>query len=314
MNTLEGRAWQALAQSKGIGAKAQWQLADYLVARQRTASWLLGHPEKAREALGNRLGIVLPDANLLKTSVESAREDRRTIVLHPLHPLFPGRIRELKDKLPLPAILYAAGNLALLERPGVAIVGRRHAAETALAAAAELASQLSAKGVTVTSGYASGIDSAAHLGALRSGGTTIVVLAEGLGRFQVKPEFRGLLTEENALLVSQFAPGEKWASYQAMARNKLVAALAAALVVIVAGAERDDSGRHSGTYDAAMSARRLDVPVFVVDPDFYTEPPPGNRALLQRGCVPWHPSSGAAPILDTVQAAGKRKAGQQKLF
>jgi DNA protecting protein DprA len=313
MNTPEGRAWQALAQCKGIGAKAQWQLADYLVSRQRTASWLLGHPDKVREALGNRSGIVLPDANLLKTSVESACEDRRTIVLHPLHPLFPGRIRELKDKLPLPAVLYAAGNLALLERPGVAIVGRRHAAETALAAAAELASQLSAKGVTVTSGYASGIDSAAHLGALRSGGTTIVVLAEGLGRFQVKAEFRGLLTEENALLVSQFAPGEKWASYQAMARNKLVAALAHALVVIVAGAECDDSGRHSGTFDAGMSALQLGLPLFVALPAFFAAPPAGNLELIRRGGRAWDPAVGCAPIISAILAP-TRPSGQRRLF
>ena len=314
MNTLEGRAWQALALSKGIGAKALWQLADYLFFQQQTASWLLRHPDKAGEALGNRSGIVLPDPDFLNYEGEATVEEQEAIILHPLHPRFPGRIKELKDKLPLPAILYAAGNLSLLERPGVAVVGQRNAAEAALAAAAKLASHLAAKGVTVTSGYASGIDSAAHLGSLRSGGTTIIVLAEGLGRFQVKPEFRGLLTDENTLVVSQFAPGNKWAAYQAMARNKLVAALADALIVVVAGAERDNAGRHSGTFDAGMSALKLGLPVFAVDPSFFATPPAGNRDLLVKGARSWAPSSGVAPILEAIQTASKKNSRQKNLF
>lgn len=313
MNTLEGRAWRALAGSKGIGAKALWQLADYLFSRQQAASWLLRHPDKARDALASRAGIVFPEPDLLKYQEEAAGAGRETTVLHPLHPQFPARIKELRDKLPLPAILYAAGNLSLLNRAGVAIVGKRNADDTGLAMAEKLAARLAAQGIAVISGYASGIDSAAHLGALRSGGATIAVLAEGLGCFQVKPEFKGLLTDENALVVSQFAPGDRWVAYQAMARNKLVAALAKALVVIVAGAERDAAGRHSGTFDAGISALKLALPVFVVDPSFFSAPPDGNRELIKRGARAWEPRAGIEPIISALHSPA-RPAGQMNLF
>ena len=208
-------------------------------------------------------------------------------ILHPLHPQFPARFKELKDKLPLPAILYATGNLSLLERPGVAIVGKRNADETALVVAATLAAGLAANGDQRHLGLRLGYRQRGAPGAaLRAGGTTVVVLAEGLDHFRVKPEFRGLLTDENALVVSQFAPGDKWAAYQAMARNKLVAALAKALVVIVAGAECDAAGRHSGTFDAGMSALKLGLPVFAVDPSMFSAPPDGNRELIKEAPVP----------------------------
>ncbi|MCU0236938.1 MAG: DNA-processing protein DprA [Acidobacteria bacterium] len=315
MNTLEGRAWQALAGIKGLGPKALWSIAGYLSIQGRTASWLLKNPDKAQEALGRRgAGIVLPDPDLQPYQEDAAAREREATFLHPLHPSFPARVKARSDRLPLPAFLYAAGNAALLERPGVAIVGRRDADQAALAAAERLAAQLAGAGITITSGYASGVDAAAHLGALRSGGTTIAVLAEGLGRFQVRPEFKEVVTDENTLVVSQFAWGDRWAAYQAMARNKLVAALADALVVVVAGAERDASGRMSGTFAAGLSALALGLPVFAVDPSFYSAPPLGNRDLLARGCLPWDPCAGAAPILAAIQAARKKRPGQLKLF
>ncbi len=315
MNTPEGRAWRALAAAKGLGPKALWRIAAFLASKGKAAAWLIEHPEKLGEALGaSRAGFAIPDLVLQEHDRIERFPGREVTLLHPLHPDFPQRLRALEETLPLPALFYARGNIALLERPAVAIVGRRQPGEAALAVAAALAAGLAARGINVVSGYAPGIDSAAHGAALRAGGTTTAVLPEGLHHFQVRPEIRNDLTVDNILVISQFDPDAKWASYQAMARNKVVAALSGALVVIVSGSERDASGRHSGTFDAAMSARQFDLPVFVADADFFSEPPAGNRALLARGCMAWNPSSGATPILEALQAAGKKKAGQQKLF
>jgi DNA protecting protein DprA len=315
MNTREGRAWRALAAAKGLGPKALWRIAAYLESKERAASWLVEHPEKMGEALGvSRAGFAIPDLVLHEHDRIGRFPGREVTLLHPLHPDFPQRLRALEENLPLPALLYVRGNIALLERPGAAIVGKRQPGEAALAAAAALAAGLVARGINIVSGYAPGIDSAAHGAALRAGGTTTAVLPEGLYHFQARPEMQDYLTVDNILVISQFDPDARWAAYQAMARNKLVAALSGALVVIVSGSERDASGRHSGTFDAAMSARRLGLPVFAVDPSFFPEPPPGNRDLIARGCMPWDPSSGAAPILEAIQAAEKNKSGQQNLF
>lgn len=314
MNTLEGKAWQALAAVKGMGPRALWAIADFLFSRQRTASWLLKNPDQARAALGGRwAGVTLPEPDMRNTGEEGAAEEQGVVVLHPLHPSFPGSVKRLKDRLPLPALLYAAGNVSLLERRGVAIVGRRSAGKEALAVAGDLASAFAARGINVISGYAAGIDSAAHRAALQSGGATIAVLAEGLGHFQVKPELKGLLNDVNTLAVSQFPPREKWAAYQAMARNKLVAALAGVLVVVAAGPERDAAGRMSGTFDAGASALKLGLPVFAVDPAFFKENAAGNRELLKRGCVSWSPTAGIAAILQALDSP-PGPAGQKRLF
>lgn len=316
MNTLEGRAWRALAAARGMGPAAMWRIADYLFSRQRTASWLLRNPEKTQEALGSRgTRIVLPDPDTREYAADETAAGEEMTILHPLHPAFPPRIRERRERLMLPAVLYASGNLSLLKGPGVAIVGRRDAAVDALAVAGDLAAHLAAKGIGVFSGHAAGIDAAAHGGALGNGGSTVAVLAEGLGRFQVRPGLKGLLTAENALVVSQFPPLAAWAAFQAMARNKVVAGLADALVVVVSGPKRDGNGRMSGTFDAALAALKLGIPLFVVAPSFFAAAPAGNRDLLREGGMAWDPVAGPGPILEAIgRAKASQAPAQRKLF
>lgn len=312
MNTLEGRAWQALAAMRGLGPRGLWRIAEHLRLEGRSASWLLRNPEKARALLGPAADRGLPGAAL---ETERNGTEREIVVLHPLHPAFPRRIRERREEISLPALLYAAGSLPLLERPAVAVVGRRAAGPAALAAAGGLAERLADSGVNVVSGHAAGTDAAAHAGALRGGGTTVAVPAEGLGRYRVRPELRGLMTDANTLLLSPFPSQAAWTAFQAMARNKVVAALADALVVIACGPERDAGGRMSGTFDAALAALKLGIPLFVVPASFYPETPPGNGELLRRGAIAWEPRGGAAPILEAIRhAARKLEPAQRKLF
>jgi DNA processing protein len=313
MNTLEGRAWQALAAAKGLGAKGLWRVADTLRLQGRSASWLLRNPAKARDVLGAAVGPGLPEAAALEAGPDGM--EREIIVLHPLHPAFPARLRERRETLPLPALLYATGSLPLLTGPSVAVVGRRDAGSAALSAAGALAAQLAGAGVAVVSGHAAGTDAAAHAGALRGNGTTVAVPAEGLARFRARPELRDLMTGANSLLLSPFPPQAAWAAFQAMARNKIVAALADALVVIVSGAERDANGRLSGTFDAALAALKLGIPLFVGAPSSFLPAPAGNAELLRRGARAWEPRDGAAPILEAIrQATPKQGPAQRTLF
>jgi DNA processing protein len=312
MNTPEGRAWRALAAAKGAGPKTLWRIAGYLDGRRRTASWLLENPEELHGALmASKAAIGAPGPIVDASGANEIFPGQPLVLLHPLHPLFPRRIRELKDKVSLPALLYAAGNLSLLERPGVAIVGMRNAARPALDVADALAADLAARGIHVVSGYATGIDSAAHLAALREKGTTGLVLSEGIGRFRARPEFSGLLTKENTLVLSQFEVHDRWAAYMAMARNKLVCALSDAVLVVVSGVERGADGRMSGSFAAALAALKLEIPVFTVSPDFFPDPPAGNRELIARGCSAWDPASGAAPIIAAMGAAAQKKPSRQ---
>jgi len=316
MNTPEGRAWRKLAAAQGIGSKALWRIAGYLASRGKTASWLLENPGKLPDALGiSKAGFQVRDFAGGENSEAEKFPGREVTLLHPLHPDFPRRIRILQDRQALPALLYVRGNTAVLDRPGVAIVGMRQAGDAALAAAAALAGDLAAREVNVVSGYAAGIDTAAHIAALSSGGTTTAVLAEGIHHFQTRPELGRHLTVDNILVVSQFDPDARWAGYMAMTRNKLVGALAGALVVIISGLERGTGGRHSGTFAAAMSALAMGIPVFAVSPAFFADPPPGNRELIKKGCREWSPAAGLAPLLAALGSPDSKKTpGQLDLF
>jgi len=183
--------------------------------------------------------------------------------------------RTLGDQAP--PVLCVAGNLSLLGvANAVAVVGARVAGTRSIATATILAGQLAQQGITVVSGNADGVDAAAHLGALRAGGTTVLVLPHGILTLRLRDVFRRLASPERLLAVSQFPPEAKWVREQALSRNKTVAALSGAVIVV-------EAERVSGTMSTALSAISLNKPVFVVcEPDGAT-PFSGNRALLDRG-------------------------------
>lgn len=183
---------------------------------------------------------------------------------------FPAKLLALKQP---PRELYAAGNLALSNRPSVAIVGSRHSSEHGLETAARIARAVAEAGIVVISGYAKGIDTAAHLAALETRGDTVFVLSFGFKPFHLKRELKPLVNPEHVLAISQFPFGQPWFASAAMKRNELVCGLADCVVVIEAG----ESG---GTVDAARTARALGKRLYVVD---FKDPAPsaaGNAYLI----------------------------------
>ncbi len=182
-----------------------------------------------------------------------------------------------------PPILYCKGNLSLLNKEGISIVGARDAYDFEIGITKEIAQRLAEKGINVISGYAKGIDTSAHLGALEAGGTTIMILSFGINHITIKRELKAFDLEKNALFVSQFEPDEKFSGKNAMIRNKLVCAMSKAVVVIKSGPEKDSSGKMSGTFDAGKSALKMKIPVWVLSPQVFNSPPQGNIDLIRSG-------------------------------
>ena len=201
-------------------------------------------------------------------------------ILYPGHPDFPSHLLEISP------ILFVKGQRKLLTRDGVAIVGARNVSEKGVRIAEQFAAELANAGMNVVSGYAKGVDSAAHLGALGAGGTTTLVLPYGIKELRQKKAFREFNWEQDVLAVSQFDPDARWLARNAMTRNKLVCALSKAVVVIASGPERDASGKMSGTFDTAKTALGMNVPLFVLDPACFDTPPQGNAALIKLGGCP----------------------------
>jgi DNA processing protein len=147
----------------------------------------------------------------------------------------------LRDLPAAPETLYVRGGLVDADALAVALVGSRRATSYGVDVAEMLAAELAARGVTIVSGLARGIDSAAHRGALRVGGRTIAVLGSGVD-VVYPPENRRLAAEivERGALISQFAPGTPPLPQNFPTRNRVIAGLSLAVVVVEA-AERSGS-------------------------------------------------------------------------
>ncbi len=184
-----------------------------------------------------------------------------------------------------PPLVYCKGYLPLLNTLGVSIVGSREVDDFSVMLTKSIASKLAENGLNVVSGYAKGVDTAAHLGALESNGTTTMILSFGVNFITIKKDIKNFDWEHNALFVTQFAPYEKFSGQNAMARNKLVCAMSKAIVVIASGPEKDSQGKMSGTFDAGKTALQMNIPVFVLSPRILKPTPQGNIDLIKLGGI-----------------------------
>ena len=162
-----------------------------------------------------------------------------------------------------PPVMTVRGDAAMLQRPCVAIVGARNASAVACRFARQLAADLVARDVTVVSGLARGVDTAAHIGAL--GGSTAAVIGSGID-IAFPPENAGLQEKIAAdqLLIAEQPPGTEPLARHFPARNRIIAGIACGTVVIEA-APRSGSlitARRAGDYGREVMA----VPGSPLDP------------------------------------------------
>lgn len=184
-----------------------------------------------------------------------------------------------------PPVLFCKGYLPLLNSDSISIVGSRDVSDFAIMLTKRIANRLADGGYNVTSGFAKGVDTSAHIGALESNGTTTMVLSYGFNHLSIKKDIKEFNWERNTLFISQFMPYEKFSGQNAMIRNKLVCALAKAVIVISSGPERDSSGKMSGTFDAGLTALKYKIPLFVLNPSLLTPTPKGNIDLINIGGI-----------------------------
>ena len=169
--------------------------------------------------------------------LKRAREVRAAAARGGIHavawndPRFPSALAALTD---LPPVLWYRGQLSAADQPCVAIVGSRAASSVAIETAARLGSDLAAAGLTVVSGLARGVDSAAHRGALESG-LTIAVLGSGVDRIY-PPEHVPLAGQiaQKGLVMSELPPGTPPLPHHFPLRNRLISGLSLGVVVIEA--------------------------------------------------------------------------------
>jgi DNA processing protein len=206
-------------------------------------------------------------------------------------PRYPRFLAAIHDP---PPQLWIRGeaDVGLLERPAVAVVGARACSSYGRAVARMLGRELAEAGVVVVSGMARGVDGEAHRGALDADGVTVAVLGCGIDRDYpaAHAELARRITE-HGLVVSEYEPGVEPAPWRFPARNRIIAGLSRAVVVVEA---RERSGALI-TADFALEEGR---DVLVVPGEITSALSAGSNALLRHGAAP------ALTVDDVLESIG----------
>jgi DNA processing protein len=190
---------------------------------------------------------------------------------------YPGRL--VGDRS-APEVLFVRGTVEQLEGPCVSIVGTRSATHYGLDVSAELGAELSAAGVVVISGLASGIDASAHEGALAPSEPAPPVAVVGGGVDVVYPARNARLwgrVEAVGGIVSEAAPGTPAEGWRFPLRNRLIAALADVLVVV-------ESHQTGGSMHTVSAADERGVTVLAVPGSVRSPASKGTNSLIAEGC------------------------------
>lgn len=226
---------------------------------------------------------------------------------------YPANLKAIYDP---PQLLYVKGDLLPADVLAVSVVGTRSASPYGKAVAEQFGNQLVARGVTVVSGMAYGIDTAAHTGALDGGGRTIAIMGNGLD--VVYPARNLKLMEriiDSGAVVSEFPMGMKPLRNNFPRRNRVVSGMSLGTLVV-------EAPKRSGALITASYALDQDREVFAVPGQIFSEMSGGTHDLIKQGAKlveTWEdvveelPTPVRSEILERLAAAAQPSAGQEAL-
>lgn len=227
-------------------------------------------------------------AILISRDIHGELDRLESLGIHPLTRAdsdYPERYRQrLKDSAP--AILFYAGEKALLGQPGIAVVGSRHLDEAGKECASFVGNACGISGMVLYSGGAKGVDTISMNSALEARGTAVGVLADSLERAVRGP--KEALNRGDLCLVTPHSPNAGFSVGAAMGRNRLIYTLADHAIVVASDAET------GGTWAGATEALKHGwVPIFALE---HEAMPDGNKLLLQKGALAFPHPFNEAPI------------------
>jgi DNA processing protein len=269
--------WIGMNMVKGIGPKSFKNALDHF-----------GSAKEAWEASPGSLY----DSGMQKKRVESLLQFRASIDLNAIwaglqeknirvltwkDEEYPRRLRDIRQSPPL---LYVRGEITPQDSWAVAVVGTRRITAYGKQVAEELGAALARSGVTVVSGLARGVDSVAHSAALKAGGRTIAVLGCGVDQIY-PPENCNLAAKiiENGAVISDYGIGTPPEAGNFPPRNRIIAGLSIATVVI-------EAGRRSGALITADFALDQGRDVYAVPGNIFLPNSAGPNRLIQQGAFP----------------------------
>lgn len=293
----EKKYWVGFNLIKGIGAVRMQGLVSYFGDLE--SAWRASPADLAGAGLGLKVieRVIQARENVHLDKVWEKIERQGIKILTWLDEAYPQRLKEIDQP---PPVLYIRGDYLPDDLFAVAIVGTRRVTPYGRQITEELSSFLAANGLTVISGLARGVDAIAHQTALKAGGRTIAVLGSGVDKIY-PPEHRGLAEQmmERGAVVSDYAPGTPPDASNFPPRNRIIAGLSLAVVVV-------EAGETSGALITAEFAAEQGREVFAVPGSILAPQSKGTNKLIQKGALP------LLNVNDLMQALDITRVGEQK--
>ncbi len=214
-------------------------------------------------------------------AAKAAEEEAKRVVqaggffLTRVEEAYPERLTEIYDP---PAVLWMRGDVRLLKRPGIAVVGTRQPTPYGTGMAEMLARDLAGRGMVILSGMARGVDTAAHKGALDANGKTVAVWGTGIDVVYPK-ENRKLaerIVEKGGAIVSEYAMGTFPAPQNFPIRNRILSGMSVGVLVV-------EAGEYSGTRITARCAMEQNRDVYAVPGNVTNKNAWGPNTLIKQG-------------------------------
>lgn len=303
MLPAESRDWLTLLFLPGLGCSTINRLIAVLGSPQ--AVLRLGSRKEDFSEIGDRPLRILTDQAQLDAARRRADQEFEKLLhlnislLPQTSPLYPDHLLQIHDP---PLALFYRGDPSCLSSPVVALIGSRACSDYGRRVSGIFASELAARGVTVISGVAYGIDGAAHKGALAAGGKTAGVL--GCGLDVVYPGKHGHLYESIAaqgVLLSEYPLATRPDGFRFPARNRIISGLASAVVVV-------EATEQSGSLITARLALDQGRDVFAVPGRVDSVKSSGTHRLIQQGAYLVH---SVQDIFDELEIMPDKTGGEQ---
>ena len=269
--------WLWLANTLGAGSSHAGRVLDVFGGAQE--AWENRDSDAFRKAVGSPAfaRANLPDNTPAHYRAFARRCAARNIRILPYDdPDYPLAFSRIPD---MPLVLYCTGDPRWLNEPGaVGIVGSRKPTEYGLNAAADIGGELAQSGALIVSGLADGLDSAGHRAAVKNNCPTIAVMGVPIDR--TYPAANVVLRhkiEQKGCVISEYPPRSEGVGPNGfLQRNRLIAALSSALLVV-------EAQEKSGTMSTVSHAERYGKPVFAVPGSIYSPNSAGTNGLLRDG-------------------------------
>jgi len=268
-------SWLALALTPGLGPTRTKKLVEHFGSPERVLQASLTELEASgMQAVSAQSIATGKSIELAQLECAKAAECGAKIICLD-DPAYPTRLKEIYDP---PVVLFVRGNVELISRAGIAMVGTRHPTPYGLGMAERLSKDLAAHGLVIISGMARGVDTASHRGAIAAKGKTVAVFGTGIDVMYPKENTR-LADQILALggaLISEFPMGTFAAPQNFPIRNRIISGMSVGVLVI-------EAAEYSGTRITARCALEQNRDVYAVPGNVTNKNSWGPNTLIKQG-------------------------------